>query len=50
MFSPARFAKMIAAAPEPKTFMWVKGRHGALFDSADTPGSRFLLDWLEKNL
>lgn len=50
IFSPRRVAKLVAAAPEPKTFMWVKGRHGALFDSADTPGSRRLLNWLEKNL
>ena len=27
VFSPARVAKLVAAAPEPKTFQWVKGGH-----------------------
>ena len=50
VFAPARVAKLIDAAPEPKTFQWVKGGHGALFESADTPGSRFYRAWLKKNL
>ena len=50
IFSPRRVAKMIAAAPEPKTFQWVRGRHGALFDSADSPGSKYLVNWLVENL
>ena len=50
VFSPVRVAKLIDAAPEPKTFQWVKGGHGALFDSADSPGSRFYRAWLKRNL
>lgn len=50
VFSPRRVAKLVDAAPGPTTFQWVKGGHGALFNSADTPGSRYLLNWLEENL
>ena len=50
VFAPDRVAKMLEAAPEPKTFRWVKGGHGALFESADSPGSRYYRAWLEKNL
>ena len=50
IFSPRRVTKLVAAAPEPKTFQWVKGGHGALFNSADTAGCRYLLKWLEENL
>jgi dienelactone hydrolase len=50
VFSPARVEKLIEAAPEPKTFQWVKGGHGALFESADSPGSRSYRAWLERNL
>ena len=50
VFAPARVAKLIDAAPEPKTFQWVKGGHGALFESADSRGSRFYRAWLKKNL
>ncbi len=50
VFAPARVEKLVDAAPEPKTFQWVKGGHGALFESADTPGSRFYRAWLKENL
>jgi dienelactone hydrolase len=50
IFSPRRVAKLVAAAQGPKLFQWVKGGHGAIFESADNPGSRFHRAWLQENL
>jgi dienelactone hydrolase len=49
-FAPEAVAELVARAPEPKLFQWVQGGHGAIFDSADNPGSRFHRAWLKKNL
>lgn len=49
-FAPEAVAELVAMAPEPKLFQWVQGEHGAIFNSADNPGSRFHRAWLKKNL